>query len=56
MDEFVEGFMSDDPEGLTPIDIVCDVTGLTLSEVRSSCKIVKIGIPEPPDYTDLDFI
>lgn len=28
MDEFVVGFMQGDQDGLTPIDIVMDVTGL----------------------------
>lgn len=48
-DEFVVGFMSDEPEGLTPIDIVMDVTGLTYAEVKSCCKVIKIEteIPEP---------
>lgn len=50
-DEFVIGFMEDEPDGLTPIDIVMDVTGLTYDEVKSCCEIVKIEchIPEPPD-------
>jgi len=40
MDEFVVGFIGDEPEGLTPIDIVMDVTGLTYEEVKSCCEIV----------------
>lgn len=40
MDEFVVGFMKDDPNGLTPIDIVMDVTGLTYEEVKSCSEIV----------------
>lgn len=46
-DEFVVGFMSDDPDGLTPIDIVSDVTGLTYDEVRSCCEIVTMHHTEP---------
>jgi hypothetical protein len=42
MDEFVVGFLSDDPDGLTPIDIVSDVTGLTIEEIRSCCDVVVI--------------
>jgi hypothetical protein len=41
-DEFVIGFMSDDPEGLTPIDIVMYVTGLTYDEVKSCFEVIKI--------------
>lgn len=51
-DEFVVGFCSDDTEGLTPIDIVVDVTGLTIDEVRSCCTVVKIPEQEIPE---LDF-
>jgi hypothetical protein len=47
MDEFVVGFMCDDPEGLTPIDIVMDVTGLTYDEVKSSCEVITLPEPEP---------
>lgn len=52
MEEFVIGFMSDDPDGLTPIDIVMDVTGLTYDEVKSCSEVVKIEtrIPEPSDW------
>lgn len=46
MDEFVVGFMSDDPEGLTPIDVVIDVTGLTYQEVKSCCEVVILPEPE----------
>ena len=42
MEEFVVGFFSDDPEGLTPIDIVIDVTGLTYEEVKSCCEVIKV--------------
>lgn len=49
MEEFVIGFDSSNPEGLTPIDIVADLTGLTYAEVRSCCKIVKVDAPEPDD-------
>lgn len=52
MDEFVVGFCEDDPEGLTPIDIVMDVTGLTYAEVKSCCEVIDIDdvikIPEMP--------
>lgn len=48
MEEFVVGFMKDDPEGLTPIDVVADVTGLTIEEVRSCSEVVTIPEPEPP--------
>lgn len=41
-DEFVVGFMKDEPDGLTPIDIVMDVTGLTYDEVKSCNEVVKI--------------
>lgn len=50
MDEFVIGFMKDDPDGLTPIDIVMDVTGLTYNEVKSCCGVVSIPEPEIPDF------
>lgn len=46
MEEFVVGFMNGDPDGLTPIDIVMDVTGLTYDEVKSCCEVVKIPEPE----------
>lgn len=48
-DEFVLGFMSDDPEGLTPIDIVADLTGLTIEEVRSCSEVVTITDEDPRD-------
>lgn len=48
-DEFVVGFMSDDPEGLTPIDIVADLTGLTIEEVRSCSEVVTIPDEDPRD-------
>lgn len=41
-EEFVVGFVSDEPDGLTPIDIVMDVTGLSYEEVKSCCEVVKI--------------
>lgn len=47
MDEFVVGFMQSDPDGLTPIDIVMDVTGLTYDEVKSCCDVVSIPDLEP---------
>jgi hypothetical protein len=55
MDEFVIGFISGEPDGLTPIDIVMDVTGLTYDEVKSSCEVVTIPEPEPeiPDFDSL---
>jgi hypothetical protein len=49
MDEFVIGFMSEDPDGLTPIDTVMDVTGLTYDEVQSRYETFDPPIPEPPD-------
>lgn len=45
MDEFVIGFLSDEPEGLTPIDIVMDVTGLTYQEVKSCYETIDIMDP-----------
>lgn len=48
-DEYVVGFMQDDPDGLTPIDIVMDVTGLTYNEVKSCCEVVDIPEPDPID-------
>lgn len=39
MEEFVEGFTKDGE--LTPIDIVADVTGLTISEIRGAQKLWK---------------
>jgi len=48
MDEFVIGFFSDNPDGLTPVDIVMDVTGLTYDEVKSCCQIINYG----DDYED----
>lgn len=50
MDEFVVGFMQGEPEGLTPIDIVRDVTGLTYNEVKSSCEVITLPEPEIPDF------
>lgn len=51
MEEFVVGFMKDDPDGLTPIDIVMDVTGLTYEEVKHCCETVTIEINEPePEF------
>lgn len=47
MDEFVIGFMSEEPDGLTPIDIVMDVTGLTYDEIKSCCKVITIPESEP---------
>lgn len=47
MDEFVVGFMQGDPDGLTPIDIVVDVTGLTYEEVKSCCEVITIEDKEP---------
>lgn len=49
MEEFVIGF-GDDPEGLTPIDIVMDICGLTYEEVLSCSDVVAIPEPEIPDY------
>jgi hypothetical protein len=49
-DEYVVGFMSDAPDGLTPIDIVMDVTGLTYDEVKSCSEVVSIPEPEIPEY------
>lgn len=46
-DEYVVGFMKDEPDGLTPIDIVMDVTGLTYNEVKSCCEVIDIPDPEP---------
>lgn len=46
MDEFVVGFIEGEPDGLTPIDIVMDVTGLTYQEVKSCCEVVIIPEPE----------
>jgi hypothetical protein len=37
-EEFVEGFMGVD--SITPIDIVSEVTGLSLSEIRKSNKVI----------------
>jgi hypothetical protein len=45
MEEFVVGFTEDD--SLTPIDIVADVTGLTIDEVRSCCEVVQVPDKEP---------
>ncbi len=42
MEEFVIGFMADDPDGLTPIDVVMYLTGLTYEEVKSCCEIVNL--------------
>lgn len=51
MDEFVVGFVSDNPDGLTPIDVVMDVTGLTYQEVKSCCEVIQIN-DNPPDYEE----
>lgn len=42
MEEFVIGFFNDDPEGLTPIDIVQDITGLSVAEIRSCSNTIKL--------------
>lgn len=47
MNEFVVGFFNDDPDGLTPIDIVMDVTKLTYEEVKSCCEVIVVNFPEP---------
>lgn len=44
MEEYVIGFVESDPESLTPIDVVIDVTGLTKREVKSCYEVVNIGI------------
>ena len=49
MDEFVVGF-GNDPEGLTPIDIVMDILELTYEEVLNSFEVVKLPEPEIPDF------
>lgn len=49
MDEFVKGF-GDDPEGLTPIDVVMDICDLTYEEVLKSFEVVTFPEPEIPDY------
>jgi len=49
-DEYVVGFVSCDPDGLTPIDIVMDVTGLTYDEVKSCCEVVNIPDTIPDEY------
>lgn len=46
IDEFVVGFMNGEPDGLTPIDIVMDVTGLTYDEVKSCCQVILLPDPE----------
>lgn len=47
MDEFVIGFLSDDPDGLTPIEVVMDITGLSYEEVKSCCEVIKFPDEEP---------
>jgi len=44
MDEFVIGFISDEPEGYTQIDIVMELTGLTYEEVKSCMKTIDLDI------------
>lgn len=44
MDEFVIGFMDGQPDGLTPIDIVMDVTGLSYEEVKSCMPTIDFDI------------
>ena len=51
-DEFVVGFMKDEPDGLTPIDIVMDVTGLTYDEVKSCCET--FHLPEEPTIEEME--
>ena len=41
-DEFVIGFIEGEPDGLTPIDVVMDVTGLTYDEIKSCCETIQI--------------
>lgn len=50
MDEFVVGFMENEPDGLTPIDVVMDITGLTYTEVKSCYEVVILSGPEMPEY------
>ena len=47
MDEFVIGFIGDEPDGLTPIDVVMDLTGLSYEEIKSCCETVSLDDPEP---------
>ena len=35
-DEFVVGFIEGEPDGLTPIDIVAEIVGITEDELRNS--------------------
>ena len=41
-EEFIEGFCSENE--LTPIDIVSDITGITIEELRKSCKVTTIDV------------
>ena len=50
MEEFVVGFMKDEPDGLTPVEMVMDVTGLTYEEVKSCCEVIALPDPEIPEY------
>ena len=49
MDGFVRGF-GNEPDGLTPIEIVMDICDLTYEEVLNSCEIVRLPEPEIPNY------
>jgi len=40
--KFVKGFFSNDPDGLTAIGNVADVTGLTIEEIESTMDIINI--------------
>jgi len=55
MEEFIENFMSD--SDLTPIDIVSDITGLSIDELRSTARYVCINtsIPDPEAINDAKF-
>lgn len=41
--KFVVGFFQDNPEGLTDIQDVAEVTGLSISEIESCMNVVTIN-------------
>jgi hypothetical protein len=47
---FVVGFSPSDPEGLTPIDIVSEITGLSHAEIKDVYETVeREETPEPDE-------
>jgi S-adenosylmethionine/arginine decarboxylase-like enzyme len=53
---FVVGFLATEPEGITPIDVVSEITGLSNEEIKQKYEIVEVPEREIPDLEDDDEI